>query len=162
MSDIKSTCNKRGAMGKAWQCDLAKARQNNSIPTSEDAALAHWIVEAPWAHPIWHSYFIVLIHLRPLPDIPTYIYLKGATHELWVIAIDPKANRQEILDRAIDSNKWLLHPLNFAAQMVEENDRLAIARIEQAVQDIVDGKLNPDTDFSHQWITRFGDNMVRR
>lgn len=95
-----------GPHGKAWTVDLEKALALHHVKPEDDACLVHWIVEAAWAHPLWHSYSIVLIHLRPLPDgRPTKFYLEGATHEIWVYAINPDSRREELIETG--NPQWL-------------------------------------------------------
>jgi hypothetical protein len=150
-----------GQHGRAWTCDLEAGRREMGISTEVDATLVHWIVEAAWAHPVWHSYSIILVHLRPMADNrPTKIYLDGATHELWVHAMDPQLDREPlILNGRVQGH--FLQPSNFAAQINEASDDIAIARIAQTVQAICDGRLSPDTDRRRSWEKLFGNNMVR-
>lgn len=144
---------------KAWRVDLAEARTARKVAAESDATLDIWIVEAPWAHPAWHSYGIVLIHLRPMPDNrPTKIYLAGATHEMWVYALDPREDRNVMLRTG--GLAWL-QPSNFAAQFIEPSDEAAQARIEKAVHRICEGKLSPDTDYIRHWMHLFGDHMIK-
>ncbi len=147
--------------GKAWLLDMPAIRRR--LPTGhQDAAVAVWLVEAPWAHPVWHSYSVSLIHLRPLPGLsePTR-YLALATHELIVSALDPDGDRDRLLAEGCGPHcRWLL-PANFAAQMVEVSDELASARVRDAVERICRGTLSPDTDFTAQWVALFGDNMMK-
>jgi hypothetical protein len=150
-----------GPHGRAWLSDMAGiARLHNANPEN-DATLAAWIVEAPWAHPAWHSYSVVLVHLRPLPHARerTLVHLDGATHELWVYALDPTKDRNKMLIGK-ERGFWL-QPINFAAQFIETSDDLALARVRAAVQEICDGDLCPDTDFIRDWARRFGDNMMK-
>ena len=46
------------------------------------------------------------------------------------------------------------------AQLVEVEDRFAEERVRRAVEEIVAGKLSPDTDFQWQWVARFGNSMM--
>lgn len=150
-----------GPRGKAWAIDLDAARATLKVAPEADATVAGWIVEAPWAHPAWHSYLIVLLHLRPLADArPTIFHLEGATHELLVMALNPESPREPMITGKARTN-WL-EPANFAAQIIEPSDGAARDRIINAVQLIVDGKLSPDTDFIWQWSLLFGNNMVRK
>ncbi|WP_291854802.1 hypothetical protein [Bradyrhizobium sp.] len=148
-----------GARGKAWLVDLAALRRAKGISADDDGALAHWVVEAPGAHPCWHSYSVVLIHLRPLPGVITRFYRDNATHEIWVVTIDPDVDRNVMLTGHLRAC-WL-QPHNFAAQFVEIADHLAQQRVRAAVQSICAGTLSPDTDFIAQWVALFGDNMMR-
>lgn len=150
-----------GEHGRAWVCNLKAGRRELGIGDDVDATLDHWVVEAPWAHPAWHSYSIVLVHLRPMADgRKTKFYIDDATHEMWVYAIDPQANRNKLIANGLVKGAWL-HPGNFAAQFIEIRDELARERIRKAVQEICDGRLSPDTDYTRMWIERFGDNMMR-
>lgn len=151
----------QGHHGKAWLCDVAAGLRRLGITAEQDSILAHWVIEAPWAHPAWHSYSLVLIHLRPLPDRrKTLFYLDDATHEIMLYAIGPDADRNGMVQTGMAERVWL-HPGNFAAQLIEPDDDLAKARIRATVQDIIDGQLSPDTDFTREWVRRFGDNMMR-
>jgi hypothetical protein len=147
-------------IARAWKLDPARAQKRMKVPANHDGTVAIWIVEAPWAHPLWHSYGLVVVHLRPHPCCPEpKIYLEGATHEVWLYALDPNKPRHLMINRC--DMKFLL-PLNFAAQIIEETDEKAAERLEKAVKEILDGKLIPDTDYISMWVARFGDNMIRR
>jgi len=152
--------------GKAWKVDLAAFRAKLDVRPEDDGTVAVWIVEAPWAHMIWHSYAVILLHLRPLPDASTTkIYLDGATHELGVYALDPDGKREPLIRGAAGFGDAgaanFLTPLNFAAQFVEPSDAAASERIEKTVRAICAGKLSPDTDFIRTWMHLFGDNMIK-
>jgi hypothetical protein len=149
-----------GAHGRAWLCDLAAFRERQSIPADQFAMLCHYLIEAPWAHPAWHSYCISLVHLRPLSDNDTpIIYLDGATHEFILSALNPERDRNALLLGKVGDH--FLSPLNFAAQFIAASDAAAIERIRETVGDIVNGTLSPDTDFRSLWIARFGDAMMK-
>lgn len=149
-----------GPHGRAWMCDIHAQRRVLDVAAENDGTVAHWIVEAPWAHPLWHSYSIMLVHLRPMPrGNKTLIYLAGATHEMWVMAIDPNADRNEIMRRSV-AGEWLT-PKNFAAQFIADSDDGAQDRIAAAAHAICEGMLSPDTDFQSEWKALFGDNMFK-
>lgn len=157
-----------GPHGRAWKCNLVEGRRLAGIAPEDDAALVHWVIEAPWAHPAWHSYSLMLIHLRPLaPHLgTTRFYLPCATHEMWLYALDPQKDRRPLIATGMRERHWL-QPGNFAAQFTEASDPAvgdadALARIARTVQEICDGVLSPDTDFKREWIARFGDAMVRK
>lgn len=144
---------------KAWRRDIdgiAKA-----LNSGEHTTIADWVVQAPWAHPFWHSYYITCIHLRPLGALPpAKIYLPGATHEIWVQAANPEMGSAEELAKM--APQCALTPPNFAAQFIAESDERAAALIREVVEDVLHQRLNPDTDARRQWIARFGDNMMKR
>lgn len=152
-----------GTHGSAWMIDIARICERHDTKDGEHASVASWVVHAPWAHPLWHSYALILIHLRDLPNVsPARIHLPDATHELILNALDPDACFQEIIQGEADAMRWCLSPGNFAAQFIAENDDDAGARIAETVVMVCNGELNPDTDARSQWVRLFGDNMVRQ
>jgi len=122
-----------GKASKAWLCDLDAMRKHlREVHGTErpDGTVAVWIVEAPWAHPAWHSYAISLLHLRPI-GLETKFYLAGATHEIWVQALHPDHPREPAI---AGSGPWLpLSPNNFSAQFIEPSDAAAELRVLKAV-----------------------------
>jgi hypothetical protein len=155
---IVATPNKQGPVGKAWTIDVPAVLTSLGIDRP-DAALVSWLIEAPWAHPVWHSYNLVLVHLRPVDGMePPKVYRAGGTHEFWLYALDPEEPREALLTRS--RVRWL-YPANFAAQLVEADDEAAIARVDEAVDLIVRGYLNPDSGAMRQWVNLFGDAMLR-
>lgn len=151
----------QGPRGRAWLCDEAAGIRARGLDPREHASLGHWVIEAPWAHPYWHSYSLVLVHLRPIAGKSTMLYLDDATHEIWLHAVNPHSDRRKVLANGIiDFDFWLL-PKNFAAQFIEISDALAIERATHAVQHICDGTLSPDTDYISSWRALFGDNMMK-
>lgn len=153
----------QGPKGKAWGVDIKEAVRKFGKDPAKDGCVGCWLVEAPWAHPIWHSYIICLVHLRQIEGSqPPLMYLSCATHEFWVYVLDPEVTpRKAIIEGDANWFKYRLTPCNFGAQIVENTDDLARERLVAAVQDICDGKLSPDTDFMHSWVERFGDNMIK-
>lgn len=143
-----------GPMGTASRMDyVAISRATGNKP---HAGVCGWLVHAPWAHPIWHSYVIECIHLRPIAGLgPPRIYLPGATHEIYVAAIDPA------WPASVKKRPKILHPLNFCGQFIVADDGVAADRIECTVREIISGALNPDTDAIAQWVDRFGDRMLK-
>lgn len=150
-----------GTVGQAWLCDLnavrRKAGVGGAVGDDKDGCIAHWLIEAPWAHPIRHTYSLAVVHLRPMGK-PIKFYMPNATHELWLYATHPDFDREKAIAGGNYSGMWL-EPINFSAQFVEISDDLARARARAAVQLVCEGKLNPDTDFVSQWIALFGNNM---
>lgn len=149
-----------GPYGKAWHVDLPAAVKLAGVESENDANILSVMVEAPWAHPFWHSYWFNLVHLRPLPDNrDTIIYLPGATHEFWLGALSPEYSRDDMLRTGKMRN---MSPMNFAAQIIEPDDASAINRVNAAIAEVLNGTLSPDTDFIREWMKRFGDNMVKK
>lgn len=154
----------QGPHGRAWLCDRSAGLRKLKIDPSQDASLDHWIVEARWAHPAWHSYSILLLHLREMPGEKkgaTKFYIPDATHELFVYVLDPTLDRRPLLATAIPERHWL-EPINFAAQFIEITDDLARERVRNTVQMICDGKLSPDTDFTRDWVRLYNNSMIKK
>lgn len=142
-----------GPWGKAWKADLDGLRKRlvGDDRNVDDASIISWVVYAPWAHPMWHSYWIFLVHLRPLPGgKPPVIHMPGATHEMMLYAADPRFRP------ALDNIAKFLVPGNFVGQFKVASDEEAAARVQKDVKDIIEGKLNPDTDALQMWIARYG------
>ena len=140
-----------GPGGRAWRLPLTAA--------GPSSALGGWLLEAPWAHPFWHSYLLTAIHLRPAGDAaPAVIVVPGATHERTLLALDPKVPRGGILRGG--PVHWL-QPANFVAQFARATDAEALAEADAAAQAVVDGRLSPDTDLRAQWVARFGGGGLR-
>lgn len=158
--EIKTLPALVGPAGKAWRCNVATMLQVGGIDPENDGTVAVWIVEAPAAHMAWHSYAIVLLHLRPLKvRRKTRFHLPNATHEMWVQALNPDFPREPAIN---EGAPWhYLVPNNFAAQFIEPDDAAAMSRVERDVQRICAGMLSPDTDFTRDWIGLYGDNMIR-
>jgi hypothetical protein len=152
---------KTGPFGRAWTCDVDAFALAKGIAPDAHATLAQWIIEARWAHPIWDSYAIILMHLRPMADgRETLIHREGATHEMLVFALNPEHPRSPTIHGT--GPVHFLQPVNFGAQLVEPDDAAAMTRIEDTVDRIINGTLNPDTDALSQWIALFGDHMLKR
>lgn len=153
-----------GYVGRYWRCNLTEIRKQLLLPVTEDATVGVWIVEAPWAHPIWHSYAAVLVHLRPLSDKrPTVFYLEGASHEFWLFALSPEVRREPAIRGRENPVARTLSPKQFAAQFIEPSDEAATARVEAALKEVCSGHLSPDSGHHHQleWAVRFGANMMK-
>jgi hypothetical protein len=133
-------------------------------PTDVDTSVAVWIVEAAWAHPIWHSYVAVLVHLRAAPGVPEpLIYLQGATHEIWLYALAHDRPREPGIRGRESPMRHAMEPKQFAAQFIERDDEAAHARVEAALAEVCSGHLSPDSGHHHQleWAVRFGANMLK-
>ncbi|HEY8947993.1 MAG TPA: hypothetical protein VIM56_03815 [Rhizomicrobium sp.] len=151
----------KGPKGRAWHIDYEAMRKRvSAIPGKNDASLGTWLIEAPWAHPIWHSYVIALIHLRPLTDVsPPKINMDGATHEFWLWAANPEVPREPFIRG--QAGHPIMWPVNFGSQIRSSNDEAAIKLMEHAIGEIVGGRLSPDTDAFDQWVELFGDSSIK-
>lgn len=147
----------RGKLGNAWLVDMEAISRRRGIVDDPRASvtLPCWIASAAYAHPLWTHYVVMCIALRDVPGVPkAKINLEGATHKLMVFALDPDHKP------AVDEFPRTLQPANFIGQFIEADDLSAAARVQQAVQDVIDGTLNPDTDYRRMWVERFsGSNL---
>lgn len=152
-----------GHVGRFWRGNLTQLYKTFPNPNGQpDGTVAYWVIEAPWAHPVWHSYTAVLVHLRDI-GLPTKFYLEGATHEIWLYAMTPDKPRDGAVRGRVSPLELAMTPKQFAAQFIEPNDQAAKARVEVALEEVCAGRLSPDSDRHHQleWARRFGDNMMK-
>lgn len=149
-----------GDNAAAWTVDLAKARATIYAGRA-DGGVAAWVIHAPWAHPVWHSYILLLLHLRPVAGFPpAVVHQPGATHEFHLYALDPDEPTGPVV--AGDAKPAILTPGNFGAQLIAESDAAAVEKIEaEAIGPIVRHELSPDTDFFSEWVRRFGSSLVK-
>jgi hypothetical protein len=147
----------KGSHGMAWECDVDAIMEALGFRPATSACIGQWIVAAPWAHPFWDNYIISVIHLRPIPGAePPVILLPGATHEIYVIALDPNHEPD-----TADIPRTLT-PINFAAQFIAQHDVEARARVLRSVEEICKGELNPDTDYIREWVRRYSDSNIKK
>jgi hypothetical protein len=143
-----------GTFAKVWFHDIEAMRKivKRDYP---DGTVFSALIFAPNAHPLWAWYLLALQHLRPISGAPKpKIYRDGATHELLLIACDPKwkPNLLEVPP--------LLHPINYATQFILTDDE-AIETGKEISQKIAMGHLNPDTDGGAEWRRLYGDWMFK-
>jgi hypothetical protein len=150
---------------KAWRLDYVAKISDMGFDPALDGYVASWVIQAPWAHPCWFNYWLHVVHLRPIDrgdgPIETIFYLDGATHEIWLYALNPDVPLAEIVSEA-KPHEALLDPKNFASQLKLDSDEAAVDLARETACDILFARLNPDTDAIQQWWDRFGDNMRRR
>lgn len=155
---INTPPTRHSPMVKVWNVDLDLWRKNSGAMT--DAVVGAWLVEAPWAHLAWHSYWMTLITLRPVDGLPDpVLHAEGMTHEFVLYAADPRSSRQDGLDGIRPPAR--LRPANFAAQFKVDDDAAARDKVERAISLILTGQISPDTDSLRQWALMFGDNMIK-
>jgi hypothetical protein len=148
----------RGRLGNAWLVDMAAVSRRRGMVNDPRAAvtLPAWIASAAYAHPIWSHYLFLCVALRDVPGVPpARIHLAGATHKVMVYALDPASQP------AVDDFPRMLQPVNFTGQFQAADDASAEVRVQQAVQDVIDGTLNPDTDARRQWVARFSASNLK-
>lgn len=154
--------HRRHGTFSAWQLDTAAILERRGLDPATSGTVDQWLVQAPWAHPLWHTYWLHIAHLRPIlrdgAEIPTILHLEGATHELWLYAVHPDTQIEQLL---VTGDIPFLTPMNFASQLILRGDDAARYLLGWTVEDVLHGRLNPDTDARRQWAERFGGNMCK-
>lgn len=114
--------------------------------TNGPAALRAVVLHAAWAHPIWHSYYLALVHLRPVEGLPpVHLEHPNATHEISLFAMDPATPIPEG-DPIPTPPGRLLHPPNLIVQLNGHTDATALAVFGDFAEAIAQRRLSPDTD----------------
>jgi hypothetical protein len=128
----------------------------------EDGGVFSALISAPYAHPVWRDYWLYACHLRPIirggQPLETKYYLEGATHEMWVYALDPDLTLMQHNERPMPA---VLSPINHAAQLIRPSDEAVVEEMRKLAHEIANGTMNPDTDNARAWQQRFGTNMVK-
>ena len=125
---------------------------------------AHWIVKAPWAHPAWDSYFVMVVDLKTPTPQPAYRARPGVTHELMIFAMNPGEDVPPLVEIAESGRmlSYLLRPANYGYQFTANSDKAATERIQGLVDRIVEKTLSPDTDHRKAWDLIFDDGVSLR
>lgn len=121
------------------------------LPQTPNHPIFHrtWIIRAEWAHPLWHSYGVLLYDLTTPGHSDPAVYLEGATHELMIFALDP--------DHPAEPPLKFLKPANHGYQFAAATNEAAAERVVALLDEIDGGKLSPDTDYRFMWDARFTD-----
>lgn len=124
---------------------------------------ATWLITAPWAHPAWSQYALVLIDLTTPSDQPPVIFLDGATHELLLFALNPSHPATSAQTMVEHGPFHPLSPPNHGYQFKADSDAAAVTRLQKIVDDIEGRCLSPDSDFRAAWDAMFRDaHSLRR
>ena len=123
------------------------------------AALRAVLLHRPDAHPVWKTYLVSLVHLRPLGDgHPCYLAQPDSSHEIMVRALDPRCKP----DPEVPSTIRTLDPPNLVHQLRGQTDETALSVFGAFVQALASGELNPDTDFRQYqsaWLHRWSNTL---
>lgn len=136
--------------GRAW-----------CIAPFEPTMIAQWLLEAPWANPLWHSYVLTLTVLCArdrAPKAPLW-RVNHDTHEIVLSALDPTWPREPM---SAQGDMQALKPPNFSAAFEEREPGEAVMRVRLAVWSICAGLLDPDMDNGRAWDTLFGANAITK
>lgn len=145
---------KQSAHTKIWNV-TEKAREVSPVAhPADDAALAVWLVHAPWMHLAWSWHYVGLIHLRDLPgqSKPPTLKFRGATHELFVCAVSPDIK----VDPATCAGLRFLTPASIVQQFTAEDDAIALTTVEKLLQLCTCGSLTLDSDGRKAWSRLLG------
>lgn len=129
-----------------WESEKTKIWRGE-VPEDNPFTLSHWIVFAPWMHPMWDYHYCYLIHLRDDPEKlkPAKKHFPEATHEFGVLALDPDHE-----PRFVDAR--YLTPVSIAQQFTSSNDIEALEFIELILEtQVIPGRLSVDSDYRRMW-----------
>ncbi len=111
-----------------------------SAEPDHQAHIGTWLLDCPAQSPAWRHYMLACVHLRPLPgqSKPATIREHGATHEVLLLALDPKCN-----PTADDQpGTWdFLRPFNVMEQVELPSDEAAAEMLARCAKAVVDGIL---------------------
>jgi len=138
----------RGQYGRAVELE---------IPDTAPQATCQWLITAPAYHPLWSQYALGVVNLTvDLPHLPpAKLQFEGATHEFFVVALDPTGGPWTEA-QAIAGIRPLL-PVNIAVQFTATDDEMhALANL--CARGVVTGLLNPETSdaptvIRESWLT---------
>lgn len=121
-----------------------------------------WVINAPWAHPFWSQYLLMLYDLTSPTEKPPVIHMEGATHEFLLFAVDPD---HPLMPHRAPSEQTIrtLEPPNMGYQFRAADNDAARVRIGHLVEMVKARVLSPDTDFRSKWNNLMSDAhpMVR-
>lgn len=131
--DVKS-------VGEAWKIET---------DTPHPANCGAYLVKTPgYGHPLWWYYQVHCIHLRDVPgEEPAKIRMKGATHEIMFIALNPKDALPPI--KGWGNASWLF-PIDIEHQFAVRNDQQAKKLLNSVVKHICEGH-SPDQGYREYW-----------
>lgn len=130
-----------------------------------------WSVNAPWAHPLWQQYAVLLYDLTTPNGTDIIKCRPDVTHEFMLFSMDPEIVVTEHLKPIAETAGWpvraedgvrgkLLQPANFGYQFTAPSNEAAEDRIQRLVDRIAARDLNPDTDNTSSWDVIFKDGVT--
>ena len=132
-----------GIGGLAWQI------ADNRTTPDHAGSLGGWLVYVPGAHPWWHTWALVLVHLRDIPGVkPAKKSYPEAEYEFLSIALQPDSTPDP--DHPENGFKYLT-PFDVVEQFHGVTDGQASRILEGAVRAILGGHVSPDTDYRSVW-----------
>lgn len=118
-----------------------------SDPKDWYAGIANWFIDAPGQSVAWRHYMLGAIHLRAIDGVkPAHIREPGATHEIMMMAMDPKLKPDPL-----NPDSWsYLRPHNLSLQVKLRDDSAAIMLLDQCATNIAEGRLWAEPPLSGQ------------
>lgn len=105
-----------------------------------------WLITAPTFHPLWSQYCLLVVRLDDdVPDFPPpKRQFAGATHELLVMALEPKGDSPYTVESMYPGPLPYLEPINIVEQFTAtDNEMRELAHY--MAWGVVVGALNPET-----------------
>ena len=132
-----------GAAGRATEILFEGPYERPDV----EATLAMWFFDCPGQSPAWRHYHLSIVHLRTMEGVkPAVITRKGATHQVILVAFDPKEN--PVPD---DMETWcFLRPVNFIGQLTLPSDEHAKKALEVLAKAVAEGMLWAEPPLSLQ------------
>lgn len=113
--------------------------------------LGSWLINYPGAHPFWEYWMLTCVTLADVPGVPpAKKHFPEATHELLILAIDPKWSVQ-LEDFMGGGTMPFLSPTDVVYQAQLPSDDLAVHLMELTAKDIVNRGSSPDQDYRTRW-----------
>lgn len=142
------------------------------MPDKTEILNKTWMLYAPWAHPIFKHYAVMLVDLyTPTPQPPT-LFAPDMKYEVLVYCLDPQFSQMyphgEVAGSMVQEltsdigQTPLLSPPNHVYQFFAPTDDAAVDRIKSIADMIDQQRLSPDTDFVRAWDEIFADGKSAR
>lgn len=154
-----------GAYGWAKRLTILQSNHNAQF------AVTSWLLFSPRAHPFWSYHTLDVIRLIEVPGTePAYHAFEGSTHELLVLALQPREQSGTPQERPytltecnqlLAENKGLpyLTPPDVVAQLTgtDAEAELLAAYMAWAV---ANGMLLPDSDYQSWWLESLTETLA--
>lgn len=135
--------------GQAWRLRLLPIGERGR--PDKDATVGVFLVQAPYAHPIWSYWVVSIIHLRDIVGVKkAHLQFPEATHELAIVALNPEEQLPS-LDITVNWKIHRLTPTDVIEQFKVSNDAIADQILELSIMRIIDGTISPDEDWRAVW-----------
>lgn len=134
-----------GEAGTATELCVTRGRRDR---VDQSASLSTWFLRCPGQSIAWDAYLLSVIHLRPITGEmhPPVIRVPHATHEVMLIALDPRLKPDPVRPRT-----WRhLTPVNLEEQVELPDDAEAVTLLRLCARQVVDGYLWAEPPLSAQ------------